>query len=61
MEREISVIIVLVTFIEKDSFSVIWKMFDICSFEVLVVVILIGMILLNEMRTYCFLIDYTVF
>ena len=48
LEREIPEVIVLAAFNEKDLFSVIWKMFYMCSFEVLVIVILIDMKLLNK-------------
>ena len=54
LERENPDVIVLAEFIEKDSFSVICDMIDMCSFEVLVIVILIGMKLHNKCRSYCF-------
>ena len=54
LEIEIPEVIVLAAFIEKDSFSVICEMFGMCSFEVLVIVILIDMKLLNKERRYVF-------
>ena len=54
LEREILDVIVIAAFIEKDSFSVIWEMFDIHSFEMLVIVILIGIKLFDELRRIVF-------
>ena len=44
----------LAAFIENNSFSVIWEMFDLCSFEILVIVILICVKLFNECRRFLF-------
>ena len=54
LEKKIPEVIVLAVFIEKDSFSLICEMFDMCSFEMLVIVILIGIKLFNELRRYVF-------
>ena len=48
LEREIPHVIVLTAFIEKDSFLVICEIFDMCLFEELFIVILIGIKLRNK-------------
>ena len=55
LEREIPDVVVLAAFVEKDSFPVVWKKFDICSFKMLVIIILIGIKLFNELRRYAFI------
>ena len=56
LEMEIYHVTVFASFVEKDSFSVIWEMFDICGFEMLVIMILIGMKVFNELRRYVFVV-----
>ena len=54
LEREIPEVIVLAAFNEKDSYLLICERFDMYSFEVSVIVVLIGMKLLNKLKRYVY-------